>query len=301
MVRIPYYCTECKSFFSSQLRMSLENSVQLLLRQKQAQQEDQQKFLLLLHILKSIIILLRRKVDFAQSLLTADDPLSLWQSHIHYTTASALPADSTASSADISRTNSVLSPAEPLTQQPSPHPPSSPAAGRTLSAGRSPMHVSPPTPCFVHAGGSSVAYGFEYCGPAQHTVMTPSMESGVSAIVSALVQHLFPLVNGEGDSLKTATVREAAKVAIFLLSMHVLHASLGAGQASLPTYLHPPHNCCLHTFPAAHSSLQWFHTLSSTPTPSDNSQPAQTEALPPHTPTCSVCLFHPTTLSNTGS
>ena len=142
-----------------------------------------------------------------------------------------------------------------------------------------------------------MAYGFEYCGPAQHIVMTPSMESGVAAIVSALAQHSFPLVNGESDS---ATIREAAKVAIFLLSTHVLHASLGAGQASLPTYLHPPHDCCLHTFPAAHSSLQWFHTLSSTPTPSDNSQPAQTEALPPHTPTCSVCLFHPTTLSNTG-
>ena len=74
------------------------------------------------------------------------------------------------------------------------------------------LQISPPYPCTVQAGGSSVAYGFEYYGPTPHIVMTPAMESGVVAMATAIAQYSFPGVTGETESQKTETAKEVAKV-----------------------------------------------------------------------------------------
>ena len=188
--------------------------------------DNDQRFLLTVHVLRSIIIYFRRKIDFCQSLLTSSDPHVLWEHHVHYTTETVqserVPApggeDSRASSAPISMSESNVSSTSersqtPTTQQPSPHPSSSSlTAGHTplYRAGRDPLHISPPTACFVQAGGLSVAYGFEYYSPAPQVVLTPSMESAVAATVSAFAQHSFPCVTGDQN---TATVKHTAKVA----------------------------------------------------------------------------------------
>lgn len=82
--------------------------------------------------------------------------------------------------------------------------PASPA-GSSGAASRASIHsgehlqISSPSPCTVHAGGSSVGYGFEYYGPAPQVVMTPAMESGVISIVAAIAQYQFPGVTGERE------------------------------------------------------------------------------------------------------
>ena len=203
--------------YSSQLRSALKNTVQLILREKEKENEDSQKTVLVLHILRSIIICLRRKDDFAHSLLTTNDPHQQWQSHIHYTIDPAVenPESSRPSSAVILTTDSHSSPnaliQTPLAQQTAQQSSPNPSTGRSSiqGSGRHPLHFSPPSSCFVHAGECSVEYGFEYCGPAQHVILTPSIESGVRAIVCAFAQHSFPRVVGEE---KMATVRQASKV-----------------------------------------------------------------------------------------
>lgn len=63
-----------------------------------------------------------------------------------------------------------------------------------------------------------MGYGFEYYGPASQVVMTPAMESGVIAIVTAITQYQFPGVTGEMESRRTETVDEVAKVSYNLIT-----------------------------------------------------------------------------------
>ena len=235
---------------SSQLKRSLENAVQLLLRQTTQQQreeeeeEDRKNAHLIAHILRSVIIYLRRKVDFAHSLMTASDVDTLWQLHIHYTTEqgsgvaetesvsghsrSTVSRDSSANSSRVSMSGSranltsagatsqlrlTSSPPQPSSLQPR----SLQAAGSSgslYSTPRPQLHISSPSPCTVHAGRSSVAYGFEYHGPTAQTVLTPSVEAGVVDLVNCIADYSFPGVSGGHGSQKTETVQVVAKVSI---------------------------------------------------------------------------------------
>ena len=179
---------------------------------------------LITHKLRSVIILLRRKVDFTQSLTMTADVDMLWRLHIHYTTDSesvsrmpsrshrgaVSPADTRSpSTSRASVSDSRTSLTSPSNGQPGL---SSSQLTTTAATPRDQLLISSPTPCTLHAGGSSMDYGFEYYGPTPHVVMTPTMESGAVAIATALAEHSFPRVSGEEESQKTETVRETAKV-----------------------------------------------------------------------------------------
>ena len=169
---------------------------------------------------------------------------------------------SSASSLMTGQPDSIRPPTELAPHPPShtqPTPSQSSLAGRTTASvyttPRGPLQYSPVIPCTVHVGGSSVAYGFEYYGPTPHVVMTPTMECGVVATASAFAQHSFPRVTGDQETEKMETVREAARVSLYLLAHHLSlypssHQVLGR---------HHYHHTCTHQTSAA-SLLHLLHT-----------------------------------------
>lgn len=221
-------------------------------QQHEGGEGDGEKRDLTSHVLRSAIIYLRRKADFAHSLLPSDtaDPDSSWRLHLHYTAGSSLQANADNEAVSrlpsrnlgSSRSSPADSPRGSLTASrsslPSPRAtkkaglPDSGMAHIKLPAHLSPLgrssssqlsspasvhsgdhlQISPPSPCTVHSGGPSVAYGFEYYGPTPQVVMTPTMESGVVAMAAAIMQYSFPGVTGERESQKTETAKEVAKV-----------------------------------------------------------------------------------------
>ena len=159
----------------------------------------------------------------------------------------------------------------PYLSSPALRSPSSPA-GSIGAASRASIHsssgdhlqISSPSPCTVHAGGSSVGYGFEYYSPAPQVVMTPAMESGVIAIVTAIMQYQFPGVTGEMESRRTETVNEVAKVSYNLITFtpspmtHTyMYTHAGVRKASLHIHMLPSDYLCLSTSPGAHCPVLW--------------------------------------------
>ena len=298
LLTVMYQQIPSSLMYRSELKRSLENTVQLLLRQKQTQQQDEQK---VLNILRSLVVYLRRKSDFVQSLLSATDLNAMWHLHVHYTTdptehqKGVVPSveESRVSSPAISNidSNERGSQTPPDPQKVSTQPLSSSlTAGHPYRAGKSPLQISPPTPCFVHAGRCSVVYGFEYYSPAPQIVLTPSMESGVAATISAFAQHSFPCVSGEQNM---AIIKEAAKVFFAFICIQISPCLLsGYGQAPLPSHLLSSHNCYVYTSSTAHCTLLWLCPLYGRFSLLANCCAAQDEALPAHTAVCSGYLLH---------
>ena len=156
----------------------------------------------------------------------------------------------------------------------SPHlssPPGSMAASRAslYSSLGDHLHISPPAPCTVHIGGSLVDYAYEYYGPTPQLVMTPTMESSMVAMATAIVQYTFPEVMGGRESHKTETAKEVAKVGVWsaevralvcmflILTWSYTHSHTAARQALLPVLLLSPDQPSLSTAPTAHHPVLW--------------------------------------------
>lgn len=179
---------------------------------------------------------------------------------------SNLPSPKITQSAGLPGPSLSIVKSHPYLSSPALRSPSSPAASRASihSSSGDHLQISSPSPCTVHAGGSSVGYGFEYYGPAPQVVMTPAMESGVIAIVTAIAQYQFPGVTGERESRRTETVNEVAKVSYNLttftsspLTHTCTYTHAATREASLHVYLFPTDYLCLSTSPGAHCPVLW--------------------------------------------
>ena len=192
----------------------------------------------------------------------------------------------------------------PYLSSPALRSPSSPA-GSSAAASRTSIHsslgdhlqISSPSPCTLHAGGLSVGYGFEYYGPAPQVVMTPAMESGVIAIVTAIAQYQFPGVTGERESQRTETVNEVVKVSYNLppsTSSLMTHTHPAIREASLHIHMLPTDYLCLSTSPGTLCPVVWQLTGSRGPpvSPHHSTTHSQTQSAGPAVSTGNLFPTH---------
>lgn len=159
---------------------------------------------------------LQQSLTASRSSLTASRS-SLTASRSNLT---AFRSSLTGSRASLITSRILLAPLRPLNSPtPQDHSPSSSRAS-SMTASRvslaaslaEQLHISEQTACLVHCGASASGYGFEYCGISPLVVLTPSMESSLISMATAIGNHCFPGITGDAGVPRAETTREVAKV-----------------------------------------------------------------------------------------
>lgn len=273
----------------------MENTVELLQWLHQQDQRGRQR---VIHVLRSIIIYLKRKSDFVDTLLRSDDPQSMWQFHIHYSKESASPVARSVTITPAHSTTTLLENSQkirpPSSQLSAPSRSTTPRSSSSYKVGeKRKLHISQPTQCYVHSMDSAVSYGFEYYSPGPQVVMTPAVESTVTAIIAGSTQHSVMCVSGEENTVRVsqaAQVQSMHYIQYVPLPLTILHNYYAVdGKASSSFHLLSSHQCWLPAPSPPHCSLQWACSLSSPDSQSTNLCPTQDPELHSHT-TANSCL-----------